>query len=252
MTPQALFPKMMRVNEENRKSREYARHSWVGVEKGGREKLVKMKQYVSWVSKNEGELIWGRRLRRGRIFRQNVRFWKNEVRGNCPGQGLAYERARASHDGAEWVLVRWWKPETVLPGGVTGSSPQIRRGGPGGRSPRGHGPGVPHHGCLHRAMWDAWSVIDEDAVYWDGKFGMKRNCADGNKGKVEYGDHEFQIYHLQFEKPLGYPGGCIQETNKGLEFWREVWFRTLYAHINSTEESGSVWMKSLLESIKRA
>lgn len=51
---------------------------------------------------------------------------------------------------------------------------------------------------------------------------MKRNWEDGTKGKVEYGDHEFQIYHLQFEKPLGYPGGCTQETNKGLDFGREV------------------------------
>jgi hypothetical protein len=47
---------------------------------------------------------------------------------------------------------------------------------------------------------------------------MKTSCEDGNKGKVEYVDHEFQIYHVEFEMPLGHPGGCTLETNIGLGF----------------------------------
>ena len=47
--------------------------------------------------------------------------------------------------------------------------------------------------------------------------------------------HEFQIYRVEFEMPLGNPRGCSQEINYDirLDFWRELGSRNLYLEIIS-------------------
>lgn len=68
----------------------------------------------------------------------------------------------------------------------------------------------------------------------------------GARGKWS-GDHEFQMYHVEFEVTLKHPRGCIQETSCdiGLDFFERVGSRNLYLEFISMWDLCNVGMNEV-------